>query len=86
MSAFCDYARCTARAGCYIPVREISLSVREALLGYEQSQCYKGWESNPFFYGLCAQHYRQLRRKDGYALGYRTINGKIRAYVKEEYF
>jgi len=32
---------------------------------------------------LCSRHYRAIRNKEGYTLGYRMVNGKIRGYVKE---
>lgn len=86
LSDWCDYRGCAARAGTYIPAGPLNLSLREALFGYEQSECYDGWAANPQFYGLCNTHYRIVKRRDGITLGYRKSRGKLRAYVKEEHF
>jgi hypothetical protein len=35
---------------------------------------------------VCHRHYKGLRAAGGYTLGWHKVNGKVRAFVKEEHF
>jgi hypothetical protein len=82
----CDVTDCSAAAGVLIHAGQVALPLRQALLGYEESTCYQDWADRPRMYFLCQKHHRYLLRRDGYTLGYRKHNGKIRAYVIEQHF
>jgi hypothetical protein len=64
----------------------VRLEIREAVFGLSLPESYDEWRAHPQFIQMCKQHYKQVHRKDGYTLGYRLRNGKIRAYVKEDHY
>lgn len=82
----CDAVNCQEGAVTWIPTGELSPSLLDAVFEIPRTESYEDWASQPQVLGLCRVHYRQIRRRDGYTLGYRLRNGKIRAYVKEEHF
>jgi hypothetical protein len=71
-----------------IPREEVRVDRREAMFGIPalSGLGYRTWSATPFYLNVCARHYTVLRRSDGVELGYRVRNGKMRAYVKHEYF
>jgi hypothetical protein len=77
---------CTARWGTLIPSGEVNLSIIQAVFGFDAPASYDEWQVYPHCLAICQKHYRQLRRSDGYTLGYRYQNGKTVAFVKTEHF
>jgi hypothetical protein len=71
---------CPERAATEVLKGLISLPLREAVLGDA------GTDPRIQFVAVCRKHYRQLHRRDGVTLGYRKVDGKVRAYIKEEHW
>ena len=71
-----------------IPREQVHADRREAMFGIPalSGLGYEMWEAAPFFLQVCGKHYSLLRRADGVEIGYRQVNGKMRAYVKAEHF
>jgi hypothetical protein len=62
----------------------LSPTVFEAVFGYDILSI--DWHERDNCLATCQRHYKYLQRKDGVTLGYRKVNGVIRAYVKDESF
>jgi hypothetical protein len=81
----CLALNCTANWTYLINARDVQDRYIEAILGsdiLEIVNCKYGLNT----LALCRKHYKWIRTRDGFTLGYRIINGRTRAYVKEEYF
>lgn len=73
-SGDCEAQGCMQPWATLFPDQKFRPGVIEALFGPEHpGEVFK----------VCWPHYRMLRRTDGITLGYRKVNGKLRAYVKE---
>lgn len=64
----------------------IRLQIREAVFNRPLAETYEEWAAQGQFLLMCHEHYRSVYRKDGYTLGYRQHNGKLRAYVRERHY
>jgi hypothetical protein len=72
----CMVPSCSARAGVAFG-NVLAPSVQDAVFGddfREDVLC------------VCTRHYNYLRKHDGVTLGFRKVNGMLRAYVKDESF
>jgi hypothetical protein len=73
----CDVPHCAARWTVIIH-DVLAPTVRIAVFGTN--------DIDSDIFCLCKKHYSYLHRRDGVTLGYRKVNGKLRAYIKEESF
>jgi hypothetical protein len=77
-------SRCCGAVGCaqpwisLLPTGDIKLTILQAVFGLDAGE--------GEVVRVCRGHYRKIRSQDGYTLGYTKVNGKIKAYVKEEHF
>lgn len=74
--AECMVPLCHARTAIWFG-NVLSPSVQDAIFG-------EGFHSDML--AVCTRHYNYLKKRDGVTLGFRKVNGKLRAYVKDESF
>ena len=80
----CQISHCHSRVGIWFATNGLSPRLFEAVFGYDLMEI--DWHDRPEMVAVCQRHYKWLRRKDGVTLGYRKVNGKLRAYVKDASF
>lgn len=68
----CDIDGCTNRWAVLLPSNAMSYKTANAILPDDRDEAL-----------LCSRHYRAIRNREGFILGYRFQNGKVRGYVKE---
>lgn len=56
--------------------------IREACFGLLRSSSYEEWAEQPHGFYLCRRHESRLRNADAVELGYKMVDGQLRAYVK----
>lgn len=68
----CGIEGCTGRWAVLLPSNALTYKTANAIIPDGEDQIL-----------LCSRHYRALRSREGFILGYHFRNGKIRGYVKE---
>lgn len=68
----CDITDCDGRWAVLLPSNVLSYRTAAAIIPDGSDHAL-----------LCSRHYRAIRSKEGYILGYRFHDGKVRGYVKE---
>ena len=89
----CGVIGCARRWAHLIHADDLRPSLVEAIFGISlaprdapREERYQAWLAYQAGLRVCQDHLRKLRRQDGVTLGYRRVNGKLRAFVKDEYF
>ena len=74
----CDVLGCTSQAAVLFYLDVINCNFWQDIFGW-------GKDTDEIFAYACTRHYTSLKHRHGTDLGYRMRDGKIRAYVKDQW-